>query len=395
MAKNRKRKSKIRFIPQYYDYSLLVAILFLLAFGLVILYSTSAYESRINFGDSSFYFDRQFLYTCIGLASMLLVARFDYHIYLRFAKVAYVVSLILCLLVRFSPLGVTLNGSRRWLGYGNFSFQPAELAKIALIIFIAFLVVQYGSLVKQFEYTFVMLCYTLVLGLAVYWLTDNLSSGLLIIAIGMIMSFISSPNYKWFAIGAGVVLLFIIVYVFFLTTFGEITDTTSFRKIRIIVWRDPISYSDSYGYQTLQGLYAIGSGGLFGKGLGNSIQKNGYIPEAQNDMIFSIVCEELGLFGAICLIFLFGFLIWRLYLIASNAPDLFGSMIAIGIMAHVAVQVIFNIAVVTNVLPNTGVTLPFISYGGTSVIILLAEMGIGLNISSKIRKKKEETEEAL
>ena len=153
----------------------------------------------------------------------------------------------------------------------------------------------------------------------------------------------------------------------------------------MFAWRNPENYTSDFAYQTLQALYAIGSGGLFGKGLGNSIQKLGFVPEAQNDMIFSIICEELGLFGAIAIIFVFCLMLWRFMIIANNAPDLYGSLIMVGIMAHIAIQVVLNIAVVTNVIPNTGITLPFISYGGTSVIFLLAEMGLALNISSKMR----------
>ena len=199
------------------------------------------------------------------------------------------------------------------------------------------------------------------------------------------MLFISKPNNKLMLIitGALIVLAVVLVIVFF-----NVVDESSemgFRLKRILAWKNPEKYASGVGYQTIQALYAIGSGGFFGKGLGNSIQKLGFIPEAQNDMIFSVICEELGLFGAICLIILFVIMIWRFMVIANNSQDLFGSMLVVGVLSHIAIQVILNIAVVTNTIPNTGITLPFISYGGTSVLFLMVEMGIVLNVSSNIR----------
>ena len=204
---------------------------------------------------------------------------------------------------------------------------------------------------------------------------SNLSTAIIILGIGAVMIFTASPKYLQFfwmiAGGAGFMTIFLAL--------------ESYRLERIAIWRNPEKYEK--GYQTLQGLYAIGSGGLFGRGLGNSVQKLGFLPEAQNDMIFSIICEELGLFGAVLLTILFVFLLYRLMFIAQNAPDLLGSLIVTGIFAHIALQVILNIAVVLNVIPTTGVTLPFISYGGTSILFLMTEMGIALNVSRQIRIK--------
>jgi cell division protein FtsW len=197
------------------------------------------------------------------------------------------------------------------------------------------------------------------------------------------MLLVSNPKPAWMIIFTVVGVVAIVI---FLIIFFKNTDTASgFRFKRLLAWRNPEAFAQGEGYQTLQALYAIGSGGFFGKGLGNSIQKLGFIPEAQNDMIFSVVCEELGLFGGICLMVLFIIMIWRFMVIANNAPDLFGSMLVVGVLAHIAIQVILNIAVVTNTIPNTGITLPFISYGGTSVMFLLIEMALVLNVSSKIR----------
>ena len=215
--------------------------------------------------------------------------------------------------------------------------------------------------------------------------TDNLSTALIILGMTCVLIFVAHPKTRPFIIlgcgglAAAVIGLRILV--------ANIGTSDSFRLNRILVWLDPEKYSDNGGYQVLQGLYAIGSGGLFGKGLGNSSQKIQSIPEAQNDMIFSIICEELGLFGAVLLTILFVFLLYRLMFIAQNAPDLLGSLIVTGIFAHIALQVVLNIAVVLNFIPTTGVTLPFISYGGTSILFLMAEMGIALNVSRQIRMK--------
>ena len=217
----------------------------------------------------------------------------------------------------------------------------------------------------------------------IFFITNNLSTAIILVGIAYIMLIVANPKPAWiFAVtGVGVVAIVVFLVVFFQTT----DSASGFRFKRLLAWRNPEAYAQEEGYQTLQALYAIGSGGFFGKGLGMSIQKLGFIPEAQNDMIFSVVCEELGLFGGICIIVLFVIMIWRFMVIANNAPDMFGSMLAVGVLAHIAIQVILNIAVVTNTIPNTGITLPFISYGGTSVIFLMIEMGLVLNVSRNIR----------
>ena len=221
-----------------------------------------------------------------------------------------------------------------------------------------------------------------ILGAALLFvLTSNLSSAIIVLGISAIMLIVAGAC-KYFTgvilggIGVGVVSLFFL---------GQFSDL-GFRFSRIAVWRNPEAYMDGTGYQVMQGLYAIGSGGLFGKGLGQSAQKLGFVPEATNDMIFSIICEELGIFGAVCIIALFIFMLRRMRVVASNAPDLFGSMLVVGILAHISIQVVLNIAVVTNFIPNTGVSLPFISYGGTSLLFLMLEMGLVLSVSRRIKR---------
>lgn len=354
----------------YVDLGLLCIVLILVGFGLVMLYSTSAYNGLIKFQDAAYYLKKQLFATILGVGVMMVVANIDYHFWERFAVLAYIVSLILSGLVLV--VGSEINGSKRWLALGPLSFQPSEYAKVAVILFLAFLIVRNVKKMGKIETMFlIMLSVLPIVGLVG---TNNLSTAIIILGIAVILIFVASPKYMQFigmgALGVGFIAIFL--------------SLESYRLERLAIWRNPEAYEK--GYQTLQGLYAIGSGGVFGRGLGESMQKLGFVPEAQNDMIFSIICEELGLVGAVLVILLFLLLIWRLMVIAGNATDLFGALIVTGIMGHMAIQVILNIAVVTNTIPNTGITLPFISYGGTSVLFLLAEMGLALSISSQVKE---------
>ena len=244
---------------------------------------------------------------------------------------------------------------------------------------------QFGKKLKGFKAPFVLFAFGALTFLLTWKFTENLSTAIIILGITCALIFVAHPKTAPFVLTAGIGLPVGIVGVRgYVSSLGA---SGNFRFNRVLAWIDPEKYSDGGGYQVLQGLYAIGSGGLFGKGLGNSTQKIQSIPEAQNDMIFSIICEELGLFGAVLLTILFVFLLYRLMFIAQNAPDLLGSLIVTGVFAHIALQVILNIAVVLNVIPTTGVTLPFISYGGTSILFLMTEMGIALNVSRQIRIK--------
>lgn len=346
------------------DGFLLAAVLFLVVFGLVVLYSMSAYNGQVRFHDAAFYFKKQLFAMVLGLAVMYGISSLDYHILMRFAVPAYLVSLVLSGAVLL--FGDAYNGSRRWLSIGPLSFQPSEYAKPAVILLMAGVVSQMDRKKSGRLIGAVLLMVLPVVGLVG---TNNLSTAVIILGIAVIMIFISNPRYLPF-------LWILLMGTGFL---GIFLSLEQYRLERLAIWRNPELYEK--GYQTMQGLYAIGSGGLFGRGLGNSLQKLGFVPEAQNDMIFAVICEELGFFGALLLMLLFFLLLWRFMVIATHAPDLFGSLIAAGIMGHIAIQVILNIAVVTNTIPNTGITLPFISYGGTSVLFLLAEMGLALSVS--------------
>ncbi|MDD3360227.1 MAG: putative peptidoglycan glycosyltransferase FtsW [Hespellia sp.] len=368
----------------YFDYNLLVVLIFMVCFGLVLLYSASAYEAQVDWeGDSMHFFKRQALISAGSFFLMYWITKIDYHWYAKFAEKFYWVSIAVMALV-LTPLGVEVNGAKRWLPLvGSLTFQPSEIAKIAVILFIPLVICRLGKDAPKPAGMIRIFGWGLAVAGAVFFFTDNLSTAIIVAGITFILFFVVHPKTKGFvifgslsAVAAGVAVI----------VMSRMIDTSgNFRIRRILVWLHPESNAADGGYQVMQGLYAIGSGGFFGKGLGNSTQKLGVIPEIQNDMILSVICEELGVFGAIVILILFGILIYRLMFIARNAPDLYGSLIATGIMAHIALQVILNIAVVTNLIPTTGVTLPFISYGGTSVVFLMAEMGIALGISKKIR----------
>ena len=368
---------------QYFDYDLLFVIIFLMCFGLVMLYSVSFYEAQADFGNDMYYFSKQALIGVGGFIGMYLVSKLDYHLYGAFAFEIYVISMFLMALVQ-TPLGVTVNGARRWIGLpGNLSLQPAEITKIAVILFISYELCRLGKRAYSPKGIAQILAFGAVASAGVLFLTDNLSTAIIVAGITCILIFVSHPKTKPFLviIGIGIVVAAVGIAILSVT----VANSDNFRLQRVISWLNPEATADTGSFQVMQGLYAIGSGGLFGKGLGNSTQKLGVIPEAQNDMILVVICEELGVFGAVVILVLFALLLYRLIFIAKNAPDLFGSLIATGIFAHIALQVILNIAVVTGLLPTTGITLPFISYGGTAIVFLMAEMGIALGISRKIR----------
>ena len=358
-----------------YDDTLLVTVLVLVIAGLVLLTSISAYNGNVKFHDSFYYLKKQGFATGLGLVGMAVVSRIDYHRWIPLAVPGYLLSILLGVAVLL--FGEEYNGSKRWLSLGPVSFQPSEFAKVAVIVFLSWLIEK--NIKKMGKFKSIVLTMLTILPVVGLVGASNLSTAIIILGIGAVLIFTASPKYLQFfwmiAGGAGFMTIFLAL--------------ESYRLERIAIWRNPEKYEK--GYQTLQGLYAIGSGGLFGRGLGNSVQKLGFLPEAHNDMIFSIICEELGLVGAGILIGVFLILIWRFFVIAAKAEDLTGALIATGAMAHMMIQIILNIAVVTNSIPNTGITLPFISYGGTSVVFLLLEMGLVLSVSgySGRNQKKE------
>lgn len=377
------KKKRKNYTEYYFDYSLLFIVLFLVGFGLMMIYSVSSYEAYTSYGNEAFFLIKQLRSVVIGLIGMIVVTMLPYNWYAKFYGWSFLATLFMLGLVPF--IGIESHGVKRWLPLpGGFQFQPAEIAKIAVILFCATMICKMGKGARKLGGNMLLLIPCIGMAAAVYLLTSNLSSAIIVMGIGVVMIFVENKNYSVFIILAVIAIVVIVAFVMYMKTVG-MEDGLSWRFERIVAWLDPEAHSQGKGFQTVQALYAIGSGGIWGKGLGQSMQKLGFIPEAQNDMIFSVICEELGLFGGILIIVLFLILLWRMIIIAINAQDLFGSQLVIGVTAQIAIQVILNIAVVTNTIPNTGISLPFISYGGTSVIFLLLEMGVVMSVARRIK----------
>ena len=393
------------------DTNMIVITMFLIIFGLIMVYSASYYKCSITKAfnyDSMHFLKNQALMSVVGLIAMLVVSNINYHFWKKepivFLAVALSIGLTLVLLTRFfgegHPLNLTItaNGATRWVKFGPISFQVAEPVKIAVIVTTAWLADKFGAEeIKWKKFTFKHWVATGAIAVPGVFLagflgiiSSNMSSALIIAIIGVVMYFAWHPKSALFYLAALVGLAGIAVFIYVGSQQGVVDAEEGFRLTRIRAWLDPYSYESDESFQSLQALYAIGSGGLFGKGLGNSIQKLGKIPEPYNDFIFSIVCEELGVMGASLLLLMFIYLLYRIYSVAQKAEDLFGRMLATGVFSHIALQVVMNIAVVTGALPNTGVTLPFISYGGTATIFLLIEIGMVLNVQKWSERKREE-----
>lgn len=367
------------------DVTFLVIVLVLLSIGLVMMFSASYASAYYYEGNSLHYISRQLPFALLGIVFMLVASKINYHIYRVLALPAYIFSVLLLVLVLFTE--ETTKGVRRWIYIGSFSFQPSEIAKFAIVILFAHLIISMGpAKMRTFRYGIVPFLGILAPVVFLMIKEPHLSGTLLICAFAAVMLFIGGIHFGWFVLGGAVVLTVLAAVVInpdLLTVFAKYAGT------RIEVWLDPTSDPLNAGFQTLQSLYAIGSGGLMGTGIGGSRQKYLYLPEPYNDFIFSIVCEELGFVGATLIICLFGLLVWRGFVIAARCRSRFGALVAAGLTAQVGIQTILNIAVVTNTMPNTGISLPFFSYGGTSLVMLLAEMGIVLAVSRDSTIEKE------
>ena len=386
--KEKKKKRKKKLPSDFYDYNLLACTILLVSFGLIMLYSASAYEAASTFkGNDMYYFTHQAGLSAIVLVGIVILSKFvDYHSvwFQRIAALVYWGSLLLMAAVRFTPLGYEAYGARRWLRIVGVSLQPAEIGKLGLILYLPYIILKMGKNMRTIRAKAIVLGLGVLQALAAWILTDNLSTAIILGLIACVILFLADPEVKFYARvipGAAVIGVFaIIILKNNLQIFERIGG--DFRSNRIYEWLSGGSY------QILQGLYAIGSGGFFGVGLGNSKQKYLYVSEPQNDFIFAIVCEELGFVGAIAIIVLFALLFIRGIKIANRCEDKFASFIVLGIVAQVAIQTIFNIMVVTDTIPNTGIALPFFSYGGTALLMLLFEMGVVLSISRKSNQKK-------
>lgn len=365
----------------HFDYTLVFCLFLIIGFGLIMIYSSSSYTANVEYGDPSYFFNRQLIFVAIGLVLMAAGFMINYNALMR--KHWYLLLVSILLLFMLIPFGRTVNGATRWIRLGFFNFQPAELVKLAVIISVVAMIITAGRDIKNFKTRItIILIIGVVPAALVFVISSNLSSALIIFLIVFMMMFIVSPNHKNYLIAIGVAAAIGIVAVIVISNMPA--DSASFRFNRIAVWLHPEDYELTTGYQTVQSLYAIGSGGFLGKGLGKGLQKLGYIPESQNDMIFAVICEEVGIFGAIILLSIFALLLWRIYVIAMRAPTKTDMLLCMAIFFHISIQLLLNVAVVTNLLPNTGVTLPFISYGGSSMFFLLFEMGLVLNVSKKI-----------
>ncbi|MDD3832586.1 MAG: putative lipid II flippase FtsW [Oscillospiraceae bacterium] len=371
-VKSKQKRIRIFSVAQGFDMPFLIILMLILVVGLVTLFSAGyAYSYYWNGGDSFYYIKRQLVFALLGIFAMFVVSTVDYHILHHFAIPLMVVSYILLGVVLLLP---ATKGVHRWIRLPGFQFQPSEIAKFALILLFSHLISINHKKMKTFTAGFMPFILILGITCGLVFIEPHLSGAILIMSIGVVMMYIGGTRliYLLGTFGMGFVAIFYMVII------------KGYEKDRINVWLDPIkayvSNSDK-AWQTIQSLFAIGSGGLMGQGLGNSRQKHLFLPEPHNDFIFSVICEELGFIGAILVIVLFALLIWRGITIGMKSPDKFGSMLAIGLTVQVGVQAILNIAVVTNSIPNTGISLPFFSYGGTSLVMLLAQMGVVLAVS--------------
>jgi cell division protein ftsW len=379
---SKKNETKKR---RFYDYSLIFIILFLLVMGLIMIYSASSYTADLKFKNSAYFVNKQLIFVVAGLILMIFVSIVPYQVWIKLSKLIYVVAtgLVGAVLV----IGRDANGARRWINLFGIKFQPSEFVKVAIIIFSSYYLVKYKndlhSTDRKVAEKKLWFLFGVIFVPTVLVMVENLSTSIIIFLIAFCMSFLGTSNKRLHTVGAiamGVILFFSKPFVKFIYERGA----RDYHLTRLLVWAEPEKFSRDGGYQVIQGLYAIGSGSFFGKGLGQGMQKF-FLPESQNDMIFAIIVEELGLFGAGLIMGAFVFLIYRMIKISFSVTDPEGVYLVVGILIHLSLQVILNIAVVTGVLPNTGVSLPFISYGGTSILVLLGEMGIVLSVARSIK----------
>ena len=378
---------------QVVDYRVIISVVFLMMFGFLMIYSATNAES----GASVVY--KQILIGGLGIAIMIILAFVDYHKIAKLAVLLYIVSLGSMFLVLFPGLGVTVNGASRWIIIGPFRFQPSELSKPAIIILIAALMagmVKRRKLRSLIDVVKAILTNRFTKAIAagvissavIFKITSNLSTAIIVLGITAFMLYVAFPNkIVYILIAAGIIAAAIFAYVYYIQVIQQAhISGADYRALRILAWLYPNDYLDN-SMQSRYALYAIGFGGVLGRGLGHGVMKY-YIPEAENDFIFAVIGEELGLVGCAMVLFLFIYQIWRLLVISRHARDKLGSYLVFGVAAHVALQVLLHIAVVTSVLPNTGISLPYISYGGTALLVQLGEIGIVLNVSKQIPGKK-------
>ena len=357
-----------------FDIVLLAAVIGLIAFGVLMVYSASSYNAEVNYGNEYYYMFKQIIGAVLGLAAMFACAFLDYHVLVKFRYVILGISYALLILVFVPGVGVENYGAKRWINLPFFTIQASEIAKFGFIVFTASYMAKNYKKMNTFKGLIPVLAVGATMCVLII-LEPNMSITMCVMLLMFAMLFIGGARMKHFA--------FLLIPVVALVPALIILEP--YRLDRLMAFLNPWESPLEEGYQLIQSFYALGSGGLFGLGLFNSRQKYLFLPFSESDFIFSVIGEELGLFGAVCVILLFVLMLWRMMVIANNAKDLYGALLVTGIMSHIAIQVVLNIAVVTNTIPNTGVILPFISYGGTSLVFLMAEMGLALSVSKGIR----------
>ena len=367
------------------DFGMLITIIILLCAGIVMVASASSYYALSNYNNSNYFLVRQLFFGIIGFIFMIIISNIDYKRYKKWGYLFYIICLVLLVLV-LTPLGQTRNGAKRWLGFGALVFQPSEIMKIGLVIGMStYLSLNYKKLTSFKGYIIPILMLLLVV--IVMFMQKHLSGTIVMFVAACSIIFVSGIKVKARYIIAGIIAAAAMLAVFIFMPSGDSTESSgSFRLDRIVSFLNPEEDIKGGNWQAAQSLYAIGSGGIFGRGLGQSRQKYLWLPEAPNDFIFSVLGEELGLVGTVTVLALFSFFIYRGYRIAITARDMYGSLLATGITSAFALQILVNIAVVTCTVPVTGMPLPFFSYGGTALFINLCAMGILLNISRTCRK---------
>ena len=377
-APPRQKAKKKTWVRSCFDYPLFTIVTILLAFGIIMMFSASYATAFTETGDSMYYLKRQAVFAIGGLAIMMILSTIDYHIF-QAKPIVYGIGLVsFGLMVAVFVIGTVQNGAGRWLQIGEITFQPSEVLKLAIIIFFAYFAEKHFEKLREFKRGFLPLAVVLAISCGILMAQPHLSGTIIVFSIGFSMMFVAGVNLKHLFLMLGGLVLLLIVAILLLNAMG-----IDYFSDRILSFTDPEADISDTTFQTYQSLVTIGSGGMFGLGFGNSRQKYGYMPMSRNDFIFSIICEELGFVGAVLVILLFVIFVWRGFYICSRARDKFGMMLAFGITFQIGLQALLNIAVVTNSIPNTGISLPFFSYGGTALVMQLAEMGILLSVSRK------------
>lgn len=380
LNKNKSKKNLLKFFSKKgrIDMPFFILTITLLTIGLVMLFSATYAYALYTENNSLFYISKQFVFAIIGVVAMILISFIDYHVLKKYCLLIFSIAMVLLVVVLFMP---EVKGVHRWILIGPINFQPSEIMKFAIVVLFAAFIATFAEKMGTFKYGVIPFMIVLGVVCALMILQPHISGTALIGMIGLLMMFVGGTKYKYFLIAGITVLVLAVAFIMFIGV--------DYLQAKLKGWVDPFSDVRGNTYQTVQSLLAIGSGGILGEGLGNSKQKHLYLPEPQNDFIFSIVTEELGFIGALIIIILFILFIFRGFTIAIKSKDKFGMMLAFGLTAQIGLQVLFNIAVITNTIPNTGISLPFFSYGGTALVMQLAQMGVVLSVSRQAILEKE------